>query len=162
MLLDKHKDKWEPVTETGCFIWTGANNKGYGVLQFSSPRKLARVSRLILEEKLQRPIAEGMTASHTCHTPCCVNPDHIVEEDLKTNFDRMPLERKAKQTASGLKVGRTGLGGQVKVLRARGFFHKAMKKWTSSRTIQGKKVFLGYFDTQEEATQAYLLAVDKV
>lgn len=43
-----------------------------------------RFSRIILEEKLERPICNGYYAHHTCGVKNCANPAHIVENDWAT------------------------------------------------------------------------------
>lgn len=35
-------------------------------------------------------------------------------------------------------------------------FDKAKRKWTAGITINGKRVFLGYFDNEQKANQAYI------
>lgn len=35
------------------------------------------------------------------------------------------------------------------------YFHKSSNKWTSSTSMNGKRIFLGYFATEEEAAKAY-------
>lgn len=47
-------------------------------------------------------------------------------------------------------------------LKAKGYyFNKKAKKWKATITINYKKIHLGYFDTEEEAKQAYLIAKAK-
>lgn len=41
------------------------------------------------------------------------------------------------------------------------YFHKGRMKWRASITINGKAIHLGYFDTPEEAHQAYVKAALK-
>ena len=36
-----------------------------------------RENRLVLEAKLQRPLADGECALHACHKPACINPEHL-------------------------------------------------------------------------------------
>ena len=43
-------------------------------------------SRIVLVEKLGRPIADGMIARHTCFNKRCVEPEHIVESSYSENI----------------------------------------------------------------------------
>lgn len=42
--------------------------------------------RLVLEEKLGRPIRPGYMACHHCDTPNCIEPSHIYEGTNTTNI----------------------------------------------------------------------------
>lgn len=74
------------ITET-CWLWTGPFiGQGYG--RFWLNGKNHRAHRLMLEEKLGRPIADGMVAAHApiiCHNRSCINPEHLREATLSDN-----------------------------------------------------------------------------
>lgn len=59
--------------------------------------KIQKVSRLVLEQKLKRPIKKGYKACHTCDNPPCCNPTHLFEG---TDADNM-ADRNAKGRARG-------------------------------------------------------------
>lgn len=74
-----------------CHEWPGAQagvgyreRRGYGYITFR--RRNFRVHRVVLEQKLGRPLAEGMYALHTCDNPPCVNTEHLYEGDQKRNL----------------------------------------------------------------------------
>lgn len=73
-LQQKFDSSYQIVSESGCWIWTGAVNKdGYGVIQHNYKLYYAhRLSRLIAGDDI-----DGKTVCHTCDTPSCVNPDHL-------------------------------------------------------------------------------------
>ena len=74
----------------------GRNGGGYGKLWADGKR--IYVHRLVLEEKLGRPIAPGMMALHHCDNPPCCNPAHIYEDDHKQNMaDKVERGRATNQ-----------------------------------------------------------------
>jgi len=77
---------WIPVTETGCWLWTGADNgTGYGRITVAGKFLLAHRA---VYEALRGPIQDGMTIDHLCRIRCCVNPDHLEVVSMKVNILR--------------------------------------------------------------------------
>jgi hypothetical protein len=69
----------------GCKLWNGANLKGYGLITINGVT--TKLHRFVLEQKLQRKIAENMCALHSCNNPSCCNSDHITEGSNKENVE---------------------------------------------------------------------------
>lgn len=73
MLRFEEKFSMEP--NTGCWLWSASSTKaGYGLFHYEGRLQLAhRVSH-------QMYIGDVGTSvvMHTCDTPSCVNPDHLV------------------------------------------------------------------------------------
>jgi hypothetical protein len=62
-----------PITETGCWIWEGCGT--YGRVKYNKQRFYAhRLAYAVYNGK----VSKTDTITHTCHNPCCVNPDHLV------------------------------------------------------------------------------------
>ena len=82
------------VRATGeCWPWTAKRHaRGYG--ETADRGKDLRVSRLVLEEKLGRPLAPGMSALHACSNPPCCNPSHLFEGDHLANMAQRKAEGK--------------------------------------------------------------------
>lgn len=72
--LPEYMSKRIVVNEPGCWIWTGALRRGYGMLSIKAPDRCAhRVAyRLLVGE-----LAPGLHIDHLCRTPACVNPAHM-------------------------------------------------------------------------------------
>jgi HNH endonuclease len=71
---DRFHEKYEPITESGCWIWLGAETKGYGTIKHNGATVSAhRVSYLLH----RGPIPNGLWVLHRCDTPLCVNPEHL-------------------------------------------------------------------------------------
>lgn len=65
-----------PLTESGCWIWTKAvNKKGYGIAwNGNKPVFAHRLSY----ETYNEAIPDSLLVMHTCDTPSCINPKHLV------------------------------------------------------------------------------------
>lgn len=79
-LAIRFERQYEPVTESGCWIWTGACHpvSGHGAIgsggnKENKPLRAHRVSW----ELYRGPIPDGLVVCHKCDTPACVNPDHL-------------------------------------------------------------------------------------
>ena len=74
-LQERFDEKYEPVTESGCWIWTACSNgDGYGLIAINSqPSRAHRVS-WSLHKGI---IPDGVNVLHKCDNPSCVNPDHL-------------------------------------------------------------------------------------
>ena len=74
--VDIH-DQYIPEPNSGCWLWIGADDgrNGYGRV---NPSKYGqRQAHRVMYELDKGPIPEGLVIDHKCHTPCCVNPDHM-------------------------------------------------------------------------------------
>ena len=104
-----------PEPNTGCWLWTGSTNRGYGVIGVVNGCRSAH--RVSYTEYVGDP--GGMLVMHRCDTPSCVNPAHLalgtyrdnaldMSNKLRTKFSRASKEQRqawAQQTTiSGLKA----------------------------------------------------------
>jgi hypothetical protein len=94
------KTFWEQVEKTdGCWLWTGRTDRcGYGIYNINNfCHKAHRYAyEQISKEKIGKKIA-----MHTCDTPKCVNPNHIM---LGTHQDNQKDKFQKNRQAKGQKI----------------------------------------------------------
>ncbi len=78
------------VQRNGCWIWTGAKSKGYGVLRRG--RKNILVHRLLWVLGNNRKIPKKHEPHHRCETPSCVRPFHL---KMMTHHDHLLISNGA-------------------------------------------------------------------
>lgn len=86
--LEKFHQKYKKNESTGCWLWTGSTRpNGKGVLY---PRHTdddgKSVSAHRFSHQHYRGDVAGKFVCHTCDTPLCVNPDHLVAETHQWNM----------------------------------------------------------------------------
>ena len=87
-----------PVTETGCWLWLGAEKgNGYGNVREGGRNTTAH--RRAWEEQ-NGPVPEGLHICHKCDTRLCVNHDHLFAGTRNDNMaDCVAKNRQAKGKA---------------------------------------------------------------
>lgn len=83
------------VADNGCWIWQGTNNGKYPTFHILGAGRLVYAHRLSLE-LFTEPIRDGNVVMHTCDTPLCVNPAHLVQGTQQENM----LDKTAKGRAA--------------------------------------------------------------
>ena len=88
-MLDRVYAMVSPEPNTGCWIWTGALSRGYGVFSVTTKtlKKTWAAHRLLYETE-KGPIPEGLGLDHLCRNKWCVNPDHLEPVTQKENVRR--------------------------------------------------------------------------
>jgi len=103
-LLKRFEDKYIPVPESGCWIWTACCcSEGYGKIHDGI--KLERAHRVSWEIH-NGPIPKGdgyhgTCVLHRCDVRACVNPDHLFLGSIADNISDMIA--KGRQRHSSLK-----------------------------------------------------------
>ena len=75
----------EVVTESGCWIWLGALDGGYGV--FSLDGRKDRANRAAYK-LFKGAIPSEKQVLHVCDVACCVNPAHLEPVTMAENTRR--------------------------------------------------------------------------
>ncbi len=86
-----------PITESGCWIWLGGTNQGYG--EFNMDGKRWRIHQYTYQHFVG-PIIGGMTLDHLCRVRCCCNPEHLQYVSNRENILRgvgAPAQHARKQ-----------------------------------------------------------------
>jgi len=68
--------------DCGCWLWDGIEYRGYGKMRLGNKSLFAhRVSYALYKGV----IPDGIIVRHTCDTPLCVNPNHLILGTQKDN-----------------------------------------------------------------------------
>jgi len=90
-LWSLHKDKIKKKPShrgSNCHIWSGSLQNGYPSLSQGHAQSKIKVHILALWKGKGVLPSEGTVASHLCHNKKCINPDHLICENIKDNNRR--------------------------------------------------------------------------
>lgn len=73
-VADRVKSGYTVDTTTGCHLWTGSTNLGYGRFKFAGKSYLAH---RVAWELVHGCIPKGMHVDHVCRNRRCCNPAHL-------------------------------------------------------------------------------------
>lgn len=98
--LERFEKKYEPVTECGCWLWTGATNSNrYGSFYFPDyPIKVAK--SMVKAHRASLYLYKGIVPSedqvvlHSCDNGFCCNPDHLKLGTQLENMEDMAKKRR--------------------------------------------------------------------
>lgn len=92
--------------DDACWLWNGARDKdGYGVFQLDrkTTQRAIRVMFALTHERLPNGVVR-----HTCDTPACARPEHLVDGTPQQNTQDM-IRRRRKASTAGAQNGNAKL-----------------------------------------------------
>ena len=84
-LIAKIETKIERVTESGCWVWMGRLNGGYGHMEVEQK---GRYVHRIMYEYHRGPVPDGLELDHLCRVRPCCNPWHLEAVTHQVNVGR--------------------------------------------------------------------------
>lgn len=95
-LLDKIVGR--AATTSGCLVWTGATDRGYGRVFVDGSAK--RVHRVVWE-LTNGPVPDGYELDHLCRVRSCLNVEHLEVVTHAENMRRIAKPRPPKVYRAG-------------------------------------------------------------
>ena len=106
-------DKVSVVTETGCWLWTGAqHDEGYGIFFF---KKRNQRAHRVTYQTFIGGIPEGLHIDHLCRTPQCCNPLHLepVNHSINQLRGKAGYRMKGNKCIRGHTIDKDRLAGKT-------------------------------------------------
>ena len=91
--LIERLEQWSmPEPNSGCRLWLGATTGGgYPIIRVAGKNVYAH---RVAYELRHGPIGGGLQAMHSCDTPSCIEPDHLVAGTHRENVEAKRLRAK--------------------------------------------------------------------
>ena len=103
---DSNSRFWMKVKKAGkteCWLWTGAKKPtGYGNVRRN---KVYTTAHRLAWELTFGPIPDGMQIQHSCDTPSCCNPNHLMLGTVVSNYIDMVKKGRGKTDHKNRKYG---------------------------------------------------------
>lgn len=123
---------WKKVDKTDtCWNWLSYTTEGYGRFKLDKMRPAHRVAWYLTYHKWP-----DNQLDHICMNRACVNPEHLRECSGSQNCHN--------QKPRGGKSKFKGVA-----------WYARRNKWQVKISVEGRRIHIGYFDSEEEAAKAY-------
>lgn len=117
----------------GCWVWLAASRNDYGILSVEG--KAASAHRRAYELTTGTKLG-ALLCDHRCHNTLCVNPTHLRATTPKENSENVGLSRNNKSGYRGV------------------YWNKRNRRWQAYVSHNGKDIYVGLFDSKDEAGEA--------
>jgi len=88
-LADYLSTRYE-ISASGCWLWTKCINRGgYGMATARTGREDTVLAHRLAYQAWVGPISKALVVHHKCHTPICINPDHLQAITQRENTAEM-------------------------------------------------------------------------
>ena len=150
-------EKIDMASPDACWEWeAGTNPDGYGKLKLGG--KTVATHR-IMWACWYGAIPEGMDVLHKCDNPPCCNPRHLfLGNNIDNSRDRDAKGRQSKGLSHRLCAGSPKTASIQSKYKGVSWYKKT-EKWIAGIRIDGRLKHLGYFTSEEDASQAYQDAI---
>lgn len=101
-IQDRFLSKVEIDRDTGCWNWTGAKSRGYGVFQ---TRNMTTRSHRLSYMMFVGDVPDDYLVLHSCDNRSCVNPMHLRIGTSKENQVEMARKGRGRRSSSGNPFG---------------------------------------------------------
>jgi hypothetical protein len=126
------------------FRWHVASSGAYGARK-TPDSKHVLMHRVILARKLGRELGEGELV------------DHINRNGLDNRRENLRLATNSQNIMNSVRKQKVSKSGYKGV-----YYKPERNKYKATITVKKKHIHLGYFDTKEEAYEAYCKAADEL
>lgn len=139
---DPIKRFWIKVKKTTtCWEWQGCKRKGYGLFRLNKKMvSTHRISYNLIDPSFPIKFKKGFELDHLCRNKICVRPDHLELVSRRENIIRGELSTLRNNKSSKFPGVR---------------WHDRKNKWDARIFQDGKSYFLGYFNSEKEASKSY-------
>ena len=140
-LADRFEEQVQAEPNSGCWLWAGRlNEHGYGTTTVTHRTGVYRswYAHRVAWLLHRGPIPKGLCVLHRCDNRACVNPDHLWLGTRRDNQRDMVKKGRSMEGSGKMPYG-------VESARS--------GRYKSAIYSNGRKKYLGTFDTVEEAAR---------
>lgn len=119
-LIERFEEKIFPEPNTGCWLWGGYAQLGYGT--FGIGNQISRLAHRVSFNLYRGEIPKGKKVCHSCDVTSCVNPDHLFLGTQKQNVHDMLSKGRGFKGACKLKIKREQVL-EIRSLKGLGMTH---------------------------------------